>query len=94
MIISEAIAQQFFPGEDPIGIRLESGPRDGAVIVGVVGNIRRAALTDQPRADLYFQVPANTLFIQTGGDPLSALPAVRTALRNLEPAVVCMAPAR
>ena len=88
VIISEAIAQQFFPGEDPIGIRLKSGPPDGAVIVGVVGNIRRAALTDQPRADLYFPGPANTLFIQTDGDPLSALPAVRTALRNLEPGVV------
>lgn len=87
VIISEAIAEKFFPGEDPIGIRLRSGP-DGAVIVGVVGNIRRAALTDQPRADLYFPGPANTLFIQTSGDPLSALPAVRTALRNLEPAVV------
>lgn len=88
VIISEAIADQFFPGENPIGIRLKAGPPDGAVIVGVVGNIRRASLTDQPRADMYFPGPANTLFIQTSGDPLSALPAVRTALRNLEPAVV------
>lgn len=88
VIISEAIAQQFFPGENPIGVRLKSGPPDGAVIVGVVGNIRRAALTDQPRTDLYFPGPANTIFIQTSGDPLSALPAVRTALRSLEPSVV------
>jgi putative ABC transport system permease protein len=88
VIISEAVAAQYFPGEDPIGIRLRSGPGDGAVIVGVVGNIRRAALTDQPRADLYFPGPANTLFLQTSGDPLSVLPAVRTALRTLEPAVV------
>jgi len=88
VIISEAIADQFFHGENPIGIRLKSGPPDGAVIVGVVGNIRRAALSDQPRSDLYFPGPANTLFIQTSGDPLSALPAVRTALRNLEPGVV------
>jgi putative ABC transport system permease protein len=88
VIISEAIADQYFAGEDPIGIRLRAGPGDGAVIVGVVGNIRRAALTDRPRADLYFPGPANTLFVQTSGDPLSALPAVRTALRNLEPSVV------
>jgi predicted permease len=88
VIISEATADQYFAGEDPIGVRLRAGPGDGAVIVGVVGNIRRAALTDRPRADLYFPGPANTLFVQTSGDPLSALPAVRTALRNLEPAVV------
>jgi ABC-type antimicrobial peptide transport system permease subunit len=37
---------------------------------------------------MYFPGPANTLFVQTTGDPLSALPAIRTALRNLEPAVV------
>jgi putative ABC transport system permease protein len=88
VIISESIARQFFPGENPIGIRLKAGPPDGAVIVGVVGDIRRASLTDQPRADLYFPGPANTVFIQTSGDPLSALPAVRTALRHLEPAIV------
>jgi putative ABC transport system permease protein len=88
VIISEAIADQYFPGENPIGVRLKSGPPDGSVIVGVVGNIRRAALTDQPRADLYFPGPANTIFIQTSGEPLSVLPAVRTALRNLEPGVV------
>ena len=87
VIISEAIADQYFAGEDPIGVRLKAGP-DGAVIVGVVGNIRRGALTDQPRADLYFPGPANTLFVQTSDDPMSALPAIRTALRNLEPAVV------
>jgi putative ABC transport system permease protein len=88
VIISEAIANQYFPGEDPIGLRLRAGPPDGAVIVGIVGNIRRASLTDRPRSDMYFPGPANTLFVQTSGDPLSALPAVRTALRNLEPGIV------
>jgi putative ABC transport system permease protein len=88
VIISEAVADQYFAGEDPIGVRLRAGPGDGAVIVGVVGNIRRAALTDRPRADLYFPGPGNTLFVQTTGDPVSALPAVRTALRTLEPSVV------
>jgi ABC-type antimicrobial peptide transport system permease subunit len=69
-------------------MRLKAGGPDGSVIVGVVGNIRRASLTDQPRADMYFPGPANTLFIQTNGDPVNAVPAVRTALKNLEPGVV------
>ena len=59
-------------------------------IVGVVGDIRRAALTDRAARGHVFSVrrPRRTLFIQTTGDPLAALPAVRTALRTVEPAVV------
>ena len=44
---------RFFPGESPVGRRIRGGD-GGAEIVGVVGNIRRASLTDSPRADMYF----------------------------------------
>ena len=89
VIISESIAQRFFPGEDPVGHRLKGGD-DGFEIVGVVGDIRRAALSDQPRADMYFPVSGTnlTVFIRTTGDPLAVLPAVKTALRAVEPRVV------
>ena len=64
-----------------------------AEIVGVVGNIRRASLTDEPRADLYFPFervmsPSTTLFIRAKGDPIAVLPAVRAAVRRLEPHAV------
>ena len=89
VIVSEEIVRQYFPGEDPIGHRL----RDGDIrfeIIGVVGDIRRASLSERPRADVYFPFVSTgaQMFIQTTGDPLAALPAVRTALRTLEPAVV------
>ena len=89
VLISEAVAARFFAGEDPIGRRISLGDIT-AEIVGVVGNIRRASLTDDPRADLYFpfeQVmsPSTTLFIRVSGDPIAVLPAVRAALRRLEP---------
>ena len=89
VIVSEEIVSRYFPGENPIGHRL-TGSDDGFEIVGVVGDIRRAALADQPRADMYFPLggPGTTVFIHTAGDPLAALSAVRTALRNLEPAIV------
>jgi ABC-type antimicrobial peptide transport system permease subunit len=62
-------------------------------IVGVVGNIRRAALADMPRADMYFPLeqspqPSTTLFVKTAADPLASLPAVRAALRAIEPNLV------
>jgi putative ABC transport system permease protein len=95
VIISEAIRDRFFPGESPLGRRI-LGPDGGAEIVGVVGNVRRAALTDSPRADLYFageQGPpiGTSLFIRTSGDPQSAVADVRSALRALEPQVVIRA---
>ena len=92
VIISEAVAVRFFAGEDPIGHRISLGDMT-AEIVGVVGNIRRASLTDEPRADLYFPFervmsPSTTLFIRAIGDPTAVLPAVRAAVHRLEPHAV------
>ena len=61
-----------------------------AEIVGRVGDIRRAALSDTPRADLYFPFERQngngiTLFVRTGADPLAAVPAIRAAVRQVEP---------
>ena len=45
VIISEALARQSFPNEDPIGRRLQCGLDDESMrwmtIVGVVGNVRQ-----------------------------------------------------
>jgi len=92
VIISEAIRDRFYPGEDPVGRKIRGG--DGnATIVGVVGNIRRAALTDEPRADLYFPSEMSpqaqaSFVVRTSGDPLQSVAAVRAALRAIEPQIV------
>jgi putative ABC transport system permease protein len=92
VIVSDALAQRFFPGEDPVGKRVRQG-NVTAEIVGVVGSIRRATLADAPREDMYYpfeQGPSQeiTLFIRTKGRPLDALAGVRTAIRSIEPHVV------
>ena len=92
VIISEAVATRHFAGEDPIGRRISLGDVTPE-IVGVVGNIRRASLTDAPRADLYFPFervmsPSTTLFIRANGDSTAAVLAVRAAIRRLEPHAV------
>ena len=92
VIISEETARRFFPNEDPIGRRLRGG--DGELeIVGIVGNIHRASLSDEPRADMYFPFEhepdrSTTLFVRTTGDPAQALPAVRTVLRRIDPTLM------
>lgn len=92
VIVSEAVEARFFPGESAVGrkVRLESTE---AEIVGVVGNIRRAALTDAPHADMYFpqeRAPgtSTTLFLRTSGEPSAIVPALREALRRVEPGMV------
>jgi putative ABC transport system permease protein len=95
VIVSEAFARRYFPGESPIGRQVTTG--NGPLeIVGVVGDIRRASLADAPRADLYFPfehgpAAATTLFLRTTGDPAAALAPVRVALRELEPDVLVVA---
>jgi len=88
VIVSEAIQRRFFPNESAVGklIKTGGGSRE---IVGVVGNIRRAGLRDDPRADLYFsdeQSPGTqtTFFIRTAGEPANATPALQAALRSVE----------
>jgi putative ABC transport system permease protein len=96
VIISDAIAQRFFRGESAVGrtIRLDNTQ---AEIIGVVGDIRRAALTDDPRADLYFsseQAPdqGTMWFVRTAGDPAAALAGIQSAIRGAEPSAVFVEP--
>jgi len=58
-IISENLAKQYFPGQDPIGQRFQWGGRWMFTIVGVAGNVHISALDADPPAMIYnsmFQV--------------------------------------
>ena len=60
VIINEALATRFFPGEDPLGKVLQTFDETGERIVGIVANIAEANLTDRPvpaRYMLFQQVP-------------------------------------
>jgi predicted permease len=92
VIVSEAVERRFFPGDRAVGHAVKLGDAEAA-IVGVVGDIRRARLTDEPRADLYLpfeQHPGRgiSIFVRTAPEARVSLAALVAPLREIEPNVV------
>lgn len=93
VLISESMARQYFPGEDPIGKRISVSmfeKPNPTEIVGIVGDVRYDSLTDKaeptaylPHAELAY--PFMTLVIRTNGDPAEIAPAVERELRAIDP---------
>ena len=88
VIVTEAFARQFFPGEDAVGKRIKPGMStfDGEKsqmreIIGVVGDIRNRSLSVESKPAYYVpetQVPFNQLsmVVRTTGDPHVLINAV------------------
>ncbi len=102
-VIDDTLARQLFPAGDAVGSRLrledaEERPRE-AEIVGVVGGVKHFTLEEPPLGTLYLpaaQIPENMLSLllnnvslvaRTHLAPLSSAPAVRKALREIDPDV-------
>jgi putative ABC transport system permease protein len=90
-IISESMAQKFYANENPLGqqIRMGNGSKP-AEIVGIVGDIRDAALTVKGRPVVYeaaTQGPDDTTWfaLRTAGDPASLISGARAAIREIDP---------
>ena len=90
VIISETFAKRLWPAGDAIGHRIDTG-KGMARIVGIVGDIKQASLTDAPEPQFYrphLQDPwsAMTFTVRVRGeDPERIMPDVRRALRDLDP---------
>jgi putative ABC transport system permease protein len=92
VLISEAMARQHFPGENPIGKRLDvqmfEEPRL-TEIIGVVGDVRYDNLTDEAQPTVYLPHPEltysfMTLVLRTEGDPAEIAPAARRVVREID----------
>jgi len=99
-IISRDVADKAFPGEDPIGRRINTANMDGdenwMTIVGVVGDVRESgpeAATNGTIYTHYLQrdkgagVASFTWVLHTSGETTALLPAVREVVRTLDPEV-------
>jgi putative ABC transport system permease protein len=62
------MARRYWPGENPLGRRLKSdGMGEWRTVVGVVGNVKRFALEDQPGPEFY--IPLLQSIKELGGKP-------------------------
>ena len=91
MLISEALARNYFAGEDPIGLRLILDPAAPPIeIVGIVGDARRRALETAAEPEFYVpfeQAPArrmNLVVRSTASNPASVIGALRGALVEMD----------
>jgi putative ABC transport system permease protein len=89
MLVSQALVDNAFPNEDPLGKRLITMlSEDPYEIIGVVGDIRHYTLDNQPIATMYFPTRNNggmNVVVRTQGDPLSVVGAVRKEVHALDP---------
>ncbi len=92
-VISETMAQRFFPKGSPLGRRFGiNGPTSGGQIevVGVVKDARAMSLTEELRPMAYYphaqgSGPLNNFVVKFSGAPDSAIPQVRRAIREVNP---------
>jgi len=99
-IISRDVAEKVFPGEDPVGRRINTANMDGdekwMTIVGVVGDVKEYGPEAAPNGTIYTHylqrsggagVALFTWVLHTADDPTALIPLVREAVRALNPEV-------
>ncbi len=95
-VISESLARDRWPKQDPIGHTIEFGNMDGDVrlltIVGIVGDIHDYGLDSPPRPTVYVNLlqrprSAITLTMLSDADTRSVTSAARGILQDLDPEI-------
>lgn len=99
-VINKAFAYRYFPGEDPIGKKYGGGdlkPDSIKEVIGIVDNIRESALDGEiwPAEYKPYNQDTDTFFgltVRTSGDDKSLLPALASAIHQVDPGIGTMDP--
>jgi len=89
-IVNDAMARRLWLGADPVGKRFKLGNL-GFTVVGVVGDMRRQSLENEPIPQMFEPLAQNAsrranLLIRTSvDDPLKMVASVQAAVRRVEP---------
>jgi predicted permease len=93
VIVNRALADRYWPDEDPVGKRIypnSPAPEFVATVVGVSEDVRQYGLTYQAQPEIYFpfsqySLTNANLVLKTSGDPRIIIPPLREALESLDP---------
>jgi predicted permease len=100
VVINQAFARRYFPGEDPLGkiitngvtspLAPENAPKVHRRIIGITADTRRLSQTEAIQPEYFLpwgQVPVGplTLAVRTDGDPNAVLAAARQIVNTLAP---------
>ena len=97
-LISQSLATEKWPGQNPLGHKIEFGNMDGDLrlltVVGVVGDVRTRSLETPPRPTIYVNglqrsnaVWRFTIFARTSAKPQSTFATARAIMRGLDPEI-------
>ncbi len=92
VVISETMAREYFPNEDPIGKKLiidMKEQNDADEIVGIVGDVKRAGLDSSPGAICYWphaELPLNSMMlgVRVESDPMALVGSVRGIVAQID----------
>lgn len=100
VLISESMARQFWPGENPIGkhLTLSFQPDKSCEIVGIVGDVKQEALDATGPAPTLYRAEEQLSFdaahmngvslslaVRTAGRPENSIGAIKSAIEKLDP---------
>ena len=89
VVISDLLARQVFPNEEPLGKRLVMAMgNDPFEIIGIVGDIRHRGLEGNARPAMYLptnQSPWMNIVVRTTTDPTSLAAPIRKEVRAIDP---------
>jgi macrolide transport system ATP-binding/permease protein len=91
VVVNEAFAKKYFPGEDPVGKRIgdtELTPKSIREIVGVVADFKDAGLAQEQWPTEYFHFNQNTdtyffMIVRTRQDEQTVLPVLAAAIHQV-----------
>ena len=91
VIVNQALAKQYFPGENPVGKQITfGGPKDPPMlIVGLINDIQEGQLDAAPRGAMYLPFLQNpnssfVVLVRTAQDERAIVPAVESALHSVD----------
>jgi putative ABC transport system permease protein len=95
-IVNEAMARQYWPGVEALGKRFRIGDASNPwiTIVGIAGDVRQMGLDAPVKAEMYLPYSQisdqpwfapRDLVVRTTSDPMSLVPAIRQAIRAVDP---------